>query len=179
VKALVVYGTRWGGTTAVAHKIGETIEAAGYEVDVVDAKKKPPRVDEYDLIVVGSGIRADCWTKEAMKFIERNAQPLRQKKTALFVCCQMADGKAEAQEKAKGNYLLRVAAKYDLKPISYGFFGAYMDFKKSHGLVVDIIVRVNRKRLRARGLDTRKIYDTRNWDSITAWARDIANNASQ
>ena len=91
----------------------------------------------------------------------------------------MADGEENAREKAKDNYLLRVAAKYGLKPISYGFFGAYMDFKKSHGLLVDIIVRVNRKKLRARGLDTRKVYDTRNWDSITAWAQDVAKAASQ
>ena len=59
MKALVVYGSRWGGTTAVAQKIVEAVKGVGFEVDVADAKKNPPRVDDYNLIVVGSGIRAD------------------------------------------------------------------------------------------------------------------------
>ena len=52
MKALVVYGTRWGGTVGVAEKIGGSLREAGYTVDVVDAKKHTPTVDPYDLVVV-------------------------------------------------------------------------------------------------------------------------------
>jgi len=74
MKALVVYGTRWGGTVGVAEKIGDSLREANYTVDVVDAKKKPPRVDPYDLVVVGSGVRADSWTKEALKFLKKRSR---------------------------------------------------------------------------------------------------------
>ena len=154
MKALVVYGSRWGGTVGVAEKIGDSLREANYTVDVVDAKKNQPTVDRYDLVVVGSGIRADKWTKDTLKFLTKNADALGGKKTALFVSCQMADMKEEAsREKAKRAYLFKIAEKYGLDPISYGFFGGYADFSKSHGLLVDIIVRVNRKKLLKNGLD--------------------------
>jgi menaquinone-dependent protoporphyrinogen oxidase len=179
MKALVVYGSRWGGTVGVAEKIGDSLREANYTVDVVDAKKNQPTVDRYDLVVVGSGIRADKWTKDTLKFLTKNADALGGKKTALFVSCQMADMKEEAsRKKAKRAYLFKIAEKYGLDPISYGFFGGYADFSKSHGLLVDIIVRVNRKKLLKNGLDIRKIRDTRDWDSIRAWARELAISAS-
>jgi menaquinone-dependent protoporphyrinogen oxidase len=179
MKALVVYGTRWGGTMGVAEKIGDSLRGADYTVDVVDAKKNPPRVDPYDLVVVGSGVRADSWTKEALKFLKKNAHGLRVKKTALFVSCQMADRKEEeAREKAKRKYLVKISEKYGLSPIAYGFFGGFMDFNKSHGLLVDIIVRVNRRNLRKNGLDTSKVYDTRDWNKIEAWTHELARIAS-
>jgi menaquinone-dependent protoporphyrinogen oxidase len=175
MKALVVYGTRWGGTVGVAEKIGESLREANYKVDVVDAKKNNPTIDPYHLIVVGSGIRADKWTKETLKFLKKNALSLKAKKTALFVSCQMADKEEkEAREKAKKAYLIKTAEENGLNPISYGFFGGYADFGKSHGLLVDIIVRVNRKNLLKNGLDIRKILDTRDWNKIGSWAHELA-----
>jgi menaquinone-dependent protoporphyrinogen oxidase len=179
MKALVVYGTRWGGTVSVAKKIGGTLKEANCTVDVVDAKTKPPTVDNYDLVVVGSGLRADKWTKETLRFLKENAHALSKKKTALFVSCLMADRETEeAQERAKRKYLLEIAEEYGLSPISYGFFGGYADFSKSHGLLVDIIIRVNRKNLLKNGLDIRKIVDTRDWNKIGAWARELVSTAS-
>ena len=179
MKALVVYGTRWGGTVGVAEKIGDSLREADYTVDVVDARRNPSKADLYDLVVVGSGIRADSWTKEALQFLKKNAPILRIKKTALFVSCQMANRKEEeTREKAKRKYLMKISEKYGLNPISYGFFGGFMDFSKSHGLLVDIMVRVNRMKLLRNGLDIRKVYDTRDWNKIEAWAHELARVAS-
>ena len=123
----------------VAEKIGDSLRKANFKVDVVDAGRNPSKADLYDLVVVGSGIRADSWTKEALQFLKKNAPILRMKKTALFVSCQMADRKEEeAREKAKRKYLMKISEKYGLNPISYGFFGGFMDFSKSHGLLVTL-----------------------------------------
>ena len=88
----------------------------------------------------------------------------------------MADRENE-RDKAKTMYLEKIAEKYGLKPISLALFGAYMDFHKSHGLFVDILVRFNRKSLRKNGLDTSKIYDTRDWTTIEAWAHEVSKSA--
>ena len=136
-----------------------------------------PRVDLYDLIIVGSGIRADKWTKETIAFLDKNAELLATKKTALFVSCQMADGEKEAQDKAKKLYLEKTAEQYRLKPSALGFFGGFLDFSKSHGLFVDVLIRVNRNSLRKNGLDTTKVRDTRDWQRIEAWAHDVAKNS--
>ena len=174
MKALVIYGTRWGGTTGIAEKIGDTLKKEGYLVDVLDAKLSPRSISLYDLVIVGSGIRADKWTKETLNFIEKNAELLKTKRTAMFVSCQMADGKKESQEKAKKLYLEKTAEQYGLKPLAFGFFGGFLDFSKSHGLFVDVLVRVNRRSLRKNGLDTRKVRDTRDWNIIEVWAREVA-----
>ncbi len=179
MRALVFYGSRWGGTATIAKEIGRILTEDGYSVDVFSDKTKRLNVDLYDLIVVGSGIRADKWTKGTVKFLEKNADKLRVKKTALFVSCQMADRQEkEARDLAKKKYLEEVANMYKLTPVSYGFFGGHMDFSKSHGLLVDIIVRVNRKNLKRNGLDTAKVYDTRNWKEIAAWAHEIGASLS-
>ena len=177
MKALVIYGTRWGGTTGIAEKIGDTLKKEGYIVDVLDAKLSPQSISLYDLVIVGSGMRADKWTNEALIFLEKNSPTLKTKKTALFVSCQMADRvEPEVRDKAKNQYLEKTAEQYELKPIGYGFFGGFLDFHHSHGLIVDIMVRVNRKSLAKNGLDTTKVRDTRDWAAIEAWAREIAKN---
>ena len=177
MRALVVYGSRWGGTVAVAEEIARTLTEKGYSVDLVNAKKIIPQLATYDLIIVGSGIRADKWTKETLTFLEKNKDQLKTKRTSLFVSCQMADRpEKEVYEKARDLYLKETAQQYGLKPISYGFFGGFMDFSQSHGLIVDIMVRVNRKSLARNGLDTHRVYDTRNWSNIKAWARETADS---
>ncbi len=179
MKALIVYGTRWGGTTPVAEKIASTLKTQGYSVDTYDARNNPPSAESYDLIIVGSGMRADKWTKEALAFLEKSSTILKNKKTALFVSCQMADRPEPAvREKAKKQYLEQTAQQFGLEPIAYGFFGGFLDFSHSHGLIVDVMVRVNRKSLRKNGLDTQKIYDTRDWKNIESWACELAKKLS-
>lgn len=174
MKALVIYGTRWGGTIDVAEKIGDALKDEGYFVEVFDAKQSPQNIDSYDLVIIGSGIRADKWTKESLIFMEKNMEVLKTKRTALFVSCQMADGGKESQDKAKKLYLEKTAELYKLKPVAFGFFGGFLDFRKSHGLFVDILIRVNRKSLRKNGLDTSLVRDTRDWHTIEAWGREVA-----
>ena len=148
VKALVIYGSRWGGTVAIAKKIGQTLALKGYFVEVIDAKKPLKKLESYDLFIIGSGMRADKWTKETLAFMKKNAELLKNRKTALFVSCQMADRvEPEVRDKAKNQYLEKTAEQYGLRPIGYGFFGGFLDFHDSHGLIVDVMVRMNRKNL--------------------------------
>jgi menaquinone-dependent protoporphyrinogen IX oxidase len=177
LNVLVLYGTRWNGTQKVAEVIGKALQDEGNAVKVVDAKNAPLRIEAYDLILVGSGLRADKWTKESEAFIEKNAVALRAKKLALYVSCSMADRKDDGYNVGKKRYLDDFASKYSLTPIAMGYFGGLMDFSYSHGLIVDIIVRVNRRNLRKNGLDTASVHDTRDWAAIEAWGHEVARTA--
>lgn len=174
LNVLVLYGSRWGGTEKVAQTIADAIKKEGNSVDVFDAKKSPQTIDTYDLVIVGSGLRADKWTKESLEFLEKNAATLKNKKTALFVSCSMADRKDAKRETAKTRYLDQTAEQYGLKSLAYGYFGGLMDFRYSHGLFVDFLVRFNRRKLRKGGLDTAAVYDTRDWVAIESWGHEIA-----
>jgi menaquinone-dependent protoporphyrinogen IX oxidase len=172
-RALIVYGTRWGGTIKVAEKIGEILRGEGYLVDIFDAKNSS-QVDPYDLIIVGSGISGGKWTKEAEIFLQRNAAMLRVKKTALFVSCGMVEREKDEQDKARKEYLVKVSNKYGLTPIGYGFFGGVLDFKAKYNTLDRILVNSSKGRLKKMGVDISKPYDFRDWDQIEDWTHEVA-----
>ena len=47
----------------VAKAIGKALSEENITVEVVDAKEAPQNIADYDLVVVGSGLRADKWTQ--------------------------------------------------------------------------------------------------------------------
>jgi menaquinone-dependent protoporphyrinogen oxidase len=140
---------------------------------VVDAKDHPPSPDAYDLVVVGSGISADRWTKEAAGYLKRHAAALKEKRTTLFARCR-AGGDEELREQGRRDYPVGVAEKHGLSPVAYGLFGGLYDFTKSHGFLGNIMLNVAKKELREKGVDTSKPYDFRDWTQIEAWTREIA-----
>ena len=71
-KALIIYGTRFGATTSTSEELAKVLREEGLEVTVVNAKKdKVQDISGYSLIVVGSGMMMDRWTKEPEKFLKK------------------------------------------------------------------------------------------------------------
>ena len=125
MKALIVYGTRYGTATEIAQEIGRIMESEGIEVDIKDARSlKNFDISPYELVVVGSGIKMGKWTKKSLKFLKENQEELATKKVAVFVTCGAANeekNRAEGQEK----YLDQVANKQLLHaPVATGLFGS-------------------------------------------------------
>lgn len=175
MKALIVYGTRYGTAAEIAEEIGKVMENEGVEVDLVDSRGlKNCDVSPYGLIVVGSGIKMGKWTKGSLKFLQKNRSSLENKKVALFVTCGAANEektRAEGQEK----YLDDVAEKYlSGKPVAMGLFGSVYDPNAKHGLLYKFTNRFIKKELEKQGIDASKRHDYRNWDEIMAWGRGLA-----
>ncbi len=177
MKALIVYGTRYGTAAEIAEEIGKVIKNEVIEVDLIDSRGiKNYDISPYDMIIVGSGIKIGKWTKRSLKFLENNKSALSNKKVALFVTCgaaNMEENIAEGQEK----YLDEVALKYlSGKPVSMGLFGSVYDPNAKHGLMYKLTNKfIIKKELDKQGIDTSKCIDYRDWDKINAWARDLAN----
>ena len=86
IKALIVYGTRYGTATGIAEEISKVLKEENVDVDLVNAReKKELNVTSYDLVVVGSGIKMGKWTKESLNFLKKNKDKLSNSKVALFV----------------------------------------------------------------------------------------------
>jgi menaquinone-dependent protoporphyrinogen oxidase len=173
MRALIIYGTRWGSTTDIARRVSETLKTCGYTVDVINAKNKTKEIETYNLIIIGSSISMGKWTKETKTFLKKNASKMKNKKTALFVSCGLILRQG-GLEKAREDYLRKVADKYSLNPVSFGAFGGFLNFKTSHGILGDLFVNSSKKRLKEIGVDTSKPYDFRNWTEIETWTRSIA-----
>ena len=184
INALLVYGSRYGATADTSQFIIEVLRQEGLKVRVIDAKKeKLQSINEFELIIVGSGIRMGKWTKEPEKFLKKFQNELSRKKVALFVCCGSANPLSDGEEKikemeeAKRKYLQDKSAQFDLKPIALGFFGGIYNFNKMSWFLRKTMSGV-KLQLEEAGFKEVKsgIYDTRNLETIRNWTKELSKN---
>ena len=173
MKALVAFGTKYGSTEKVAEEIALALRTGGALATVLDLRtRKQPSIDDFDLVVVGSGICVGSWSKGALRFLEENRRKLAEKRVALFACSgDVVFGRNPIEESRK-LYLDNVAEKYGIvDPVSTALFGGEIDFDKYNFLVKAVMKKVGAgKNLEDRGVDLSKPYDFRNWDEIREWA---------
>jgi menaquinone-dependent protoporphyrinogen oxidase len=181
-RALIVYGTRYGTTAETSEIIAETLRKEGFEARIVNSKKeKVQSIDEFDLIIVGSGIQMGKWTKEPESFLEKFQNELSNKKVALFVSCGSANPLSEGEQKnkemddAKRKYLQDKSVEYNVKPIALGFFGGCYDFNKMSWFFRKTLSSV-RPKLKEAGYKESKtgVYDLRDLEAIRSWTREVA-----
>jgi menaquinone-dependent protoporphyrinogen IX oxidase len=195
-KALIVYGTRFGATAGTSEEIAKVLRDKGLEVIVVNAKKEKVKdISDYDLIIVGSGMMIDRWTKEPEKFLQKFQKELIKKKVALFVSSGAQvmiehekkfeefhpGGKTttllgdEAIGRARKKYLEEKAAKYGLQPVSLALFGGVWDYHHMPWWSGQATA-LAKPKLEDAGIKESKpgVYDTRDWDAIRNWAKELA-----
>ncbi len=177
-KALIIYGTRYGAAASTSEEIAKILHQEGLDVQVVNAKEeKVNYIAEYDLVVVGSGIQINKWTGEPENFLKKFQKELAKKKLALFVCCGSASQTTDAPEvaeKAKRKYLDEKAAHYNLQPVALGFFGGVYNYNKEPWWAKKAL-EMDRPRVEAayKAIEP-GIYDTRDWNAIRSWAKELA-----
>lgn len=181
-KALIVYGTRYGATAMTSEEIADVFRQEGLDVKVVNLKdEKIKDISDYELVVVGSGIKIKKWTKEPEKFLKKYQKELANKKTAIFISCGAnypLDEKADVEteiEYARTHYLEAKAAKYNLQPIALGLFGGVYNFNKM-GWFFRKTLSAIKPQLEEAGVKQPEpgLYDTRDLDAIRSWAKEVA-----
>lgn len=185
VNALLAYGTRNGATADTAEEIAKVLRDEGITVTVVNLKdEKEGDITGYNLVVVGSGIQMGKWTGEAEGFLGRHHTGLKLKKLALFVSSmtqttKMGEAENDEVKAARVKYIDSEIAKYSLSPISTGLFGGVLDFSKMSWIFKKIMEKA-KPDMEVKGIkETRPgFYDTRDFDSIRAWAKDLAAKVS-
>jgi menaquinone-dependent protoporphyrinogen oxidase len=174
-KALIVYGTRFGAAESTSEGITNVLRQEGIDVKVVNAKKeKIQSIDNYDLVVVGSGIQINRWTSEPEDFLKKHQKTLANMKLALFVCCGSAvSNKPDEVVKAKTKYLDEKASKYQLQPIALGLFGGVYNYNNEPWWAKKAL-EMDRSRIETTYKQTQPgIYDTRDWNAIRNWAKEL------
>jgi menaquinone-dependent protoporphyrinogen oxidase len=184
-KALIVYGTRYGATESTSEEIARVLQGEGLEVKVVNAKKEKVKdISPYDLIIVGSGMQMAKWTGEPENFLDQFQKELASKKLAIFVSSAAQalmeyEKKTEETENNRKQYLEEKAVKYNLQPVSMIIFGGVWDFNKMNFLFRRTLAGF-KPRIEAAGFKEIKpgLYDTRDWNAIRAWAKELVAKAA-
>ena len=181
-KTLIVYGTRYGATASTSEQIAEILRQEGLDVRVVNLKEEKVRdITEYELVLVGSGIKIGKWTKEPENFLKKFQNELAKKKVAIFVCCGSTEpldekeDKIKSIEKARIKYLEEKAAEFNLQPVALGLFGGIYDFNKMSWFLRKTMSGL-KPQLEEAGFKKTEhgVYDTRDLNAIRSWAKELA-----
>jgi menaquinone-dependent protoporphyrinogen IX oxidase len=180
-KVLIVYGTRYAATESTSEEIAKVLGEAGLDAAVINAgKDKVKDISAYDMVIVGSGMQMAKWTGDAENFLKKFIKELAQKKTAIFVSSAaealMKFDKNDAElEKARKSYLDDKAALYGLNPVSMAMFGGVWDFNKMNFIFKKTMSPFKMKIEEAGFKEVSPgLYDTRDWEVIRNWAKEIA-----
>jgi menaquinone-dependent protoporphyrinogen oxidase len=156
-KILVAYASKCGSTGEVATAIGETLAKNGAHVDVLPLKKVTD-LPGYQVVFIGSAIRAGRWLREAADFVSENLASLQRVPTAYFtVCMTMAEDTPAAQARAAG---FIESVRTVLAPATEGYFAGKVDPKR--------LSFIDNTMLQAKGVP---VGDFRDWDKIRNWSQ--------
>lgn len=156
-KILVGYGTKMGGTVAIAEKIGEVLSSRGHEVTVSEASKARLK-DGFDAAVIGSGLYAGMWRGPAKRLVKTLAKTAPETPLWLFHSGPLGEGEADKQQKFPG-WLKDLETGLDVR-----------DKTTFGGLLTEDAPGMIAKSLRKNGMTG----DFRDMDAVAAWANSIA-----
>jgi len=180
-KILIAYGTRYGATTSTTEEISKVLHGEGFEVKVVNLKdEKIKDISKFELVIIGSGMKMDMWTSKAKAFLNKFSGELKKKKVAIFVSSgarALMEYKGEHDEinRITKKYLENKASKYDLNPISMTMFGGIWDYNQISKIYRKFI-NIEKENFIPAGIKETEpgVYDSRNWDKIRKWAKELA-----
>jgi menaquinone-dependent protoporphyrinogen oxidase len=83
MKTLIICASRYGSTEQIGMWIKERLQYEGFEVHAVKAGDAVS-LEDYDLVIMGSGIYSHSVLPELKAFIEQNLDALKSKKNVVF-----------------------------------------------------------------------------------------------
>ncbi len=155
-RILVAYASKAGSTGEVAETISQALAVNGVTVDVYPIEAVP-NIQAYQVVIVGSAIRAGKWLSTATRFVQTHQPYLSHIPTVYFTCCMtLYEETKENRDKALG-YMDPVRS--IVTPIAVGAFAGKMDYSKLSFFDLTMVKVI--------GVPE---GDFRRWEAIRAWA---------
>ncbi len=159
-RILVAYGTKYGATAEIAEAIGETLRAAGLEVDVERARQVRS-LDRYRAVVIGSAVYTARWRSDAQRLLAR--PELRERDVWVFSSGPVGEDPDDPVQAERWMKPKRVRELADaIGAHDHVVFGGMVD--EERGFMRRKMARNTAPQLR----------DRRDWHAIDRWARAIA-----
>jgi menaquinone-dependent protoporphyrinogen oxidase len=156
-KVMVAFGTTNGSTAQIAEAIAAVLRKDGLTVDTLPAGSVAS-VSSYDAFVVGGGLYAGRWHKDARRFVRRHRRTLAEHPLWLFSSGPL-DASAAERDIPPVPGVKRAMVRLDAR--EHVTFGGCLE-EGAKGRIAGMILRSG------------KGGDFRDFDAIEAWARRVA-----
>lgn len=156
-KVLVAYGTTNGSTARIAEAVADVLRKDGLTVDTLPARSVPS-VSPYDAVVIGGGLYAGRWHKDARRFVRRHGKALTGRPLWLFSSGPL-DATASERDIPPVPGVRKAMARLDAR--DHVTFGGCLE-EGAKGWVAGMILRSG------------KGGDFRDFTAIEAWAERVA-----
>jgi menaquinone-dependent protoporphyrinogen oxidase len=156
-KVLVAYGTKNGSTAQIAETVAEVLRKQGLAAEALPARSVTS-VSPYDAVVVGGGLYAGRWHRDARRFVRRHRRSLARRPVCLFSSGPL-DASASDRDIPPVPGVRRVMD--ELEVTEHVTFGGCLE-EGVEGRLARMIVRSG------------KGGDFRNFAAIEAWAARVA-----
>ncbi len=160
-KVMVVYATKSGCTEGVAQRIGACLAEKGATVEVVPVSEAGAPED-YDAVVVGSGVRMSQWHEPARTWVATHAQQLDAMPVAFYTVNLTMAKEPERADEVR-TWTDQLIESTGVKPLDVGLFAGWNEPKEFSFLERTIL-----KAMKA------PQGDFRDWASIDSWADDVS-----
>ncbi|MGH4031196.1 flavodoxin domain-containing protein [Actinomycetota bacterium Odt1-20B] len=157
-RVLIAYGSKYGSTREIAVHIGEVLNKAGCATTVCPAGESATDLSAYDAVVLGGGLYAGRWHRDAVRLAHRARRSLRTRPVWLFSSGPL-DPSASEREIPPVRGVRRIADRLDAE--GHITFGGRLD-ESARGRMAHMIVKSG------------KGGDFRDFGQITGWAQTIA-----
>jgi menaquinone-dependent protoporphyrinogen oxidase len=171
-RILVVYSTVDGHTREICARLRQVIERQEHEVTLVPvADAANADLEAFDKIVVGASIRYGKHRRDAVEFIERNAQLLNRKPSAFFSVSVVARKPAKNQPHTNP-YVRKLLRRIAWRPREVGVFAGKIDYPR-YGFVDRQVIRFIMW-LTGGPTDPRSVVEFTDWAQVDAFGGLIA-----
>ncbi|WP_405962508.1 flavodoxin domain-containing protein [Streptomyces sp. NBC_00723] len=154
---LVTYGSTNGSTAQIAEAVAEVLRKEGLTVDALPAGAVPS-VASYDAVVVGGGLYAGRWQKDARRFVRRHRRLLAERPVWFFSSGPL-DASASERDIPPVRGVRRAMTRLSVR--EHVTFGGCLE-EGAKGRVAGMILRSG------------KGGDFRKFDAIETWAAGVA-----
>lgn len=161
-RVLVAYATKYGATAEIAEKIGQVLQEAGLQAEVLPVEQVHD-LTPYEAVVLGSAVYAGQWRREAAAFLQAHEEALAQRPVWLFSTGPTGEGDpVQLMQGWRFPEALQPVAER-IAPRDIAFFQGSLDPGKLN----------LGERLVVRALKV-PTGDYRDWEAIASWAAGIA-----
>ncbi|MBN1428016.1 MAG: flavodoxin domain-containing protein [Anaerolineae bacterium] len=163
-RVLITYASKYGATAEIAQKIGDGLQQAGLQVDVLAAKGLDD-LSPYNAVILGSAVYMGFWRKEAVKFLKTHEQALAERAVWLFSSGPTGEGDPVEMMNGWRFPTGQQPIADRIRPRDIAVFHGYVNVDKLNLFEKWILNKVKA----ASG-------DFRDWDAIASWAGSIADD---